>query len=120
MKPERITLLNQAAPFFFRMIQDELWESTLLSLARLTDPSNSQGNPDRSNLTLQALPALTTDVTLKRELDKKISEATKLTAFCRDWRNRRIAHRDLKLALDEPTNPLAEGKRCFQATALRS
>ena len=29
-KPERIALLNRAAPHFFRMLQDELWESTLL------------------------------------------------------------------------------------------
>jgi hypothetical protein len=57
-KPERIDLLNREAPHFFRMLQDELWESTLLSLARLTDPSNSQGNRDRSNLTINALPAL--------------------------------------------------------------
>lgn len=92
----------------------------LLSLARLTDPSNSQGNPDRSNLTLQALPALIADVTLKRELDKKITEATQLTAFCRDWRNRRIAHRDLKLALDEPTKPLAEGSRAKVKDALKA
>jgi AbiU2 len=110
-KPERIALLNRAAPFIFRTIQDELWESTLLSLARLTDPSNSQGNPDRSNLTIQALPALIVDAKLKAEVEKLVAEAVKLTEFCRDWRNRRIAHRDLKLALGDSTKPLANGSR---------
>ncbi|MET3906774.1 hypothetical protein ABID59_001105 [Bradyrhizobium sp. S3.3.6] len=119
-KPERITLLNQAAPFFFRVIQDTLWESTLLSLARLTDPSNSQGNPDRSNLTVQALPALIADERLREKVERLVREATKLTEFCRDWRNRRIAHRDLKLALNEFTKPLAEGSRANVKDALKA
>src|SRR5437868_4579391 len=37
MKPSRIDLMNEAAPAFFRMIQDSLWEDTLLHIARLTD-----------------------------------------------------------------------------------
>jgi AbiU2 len=99
-KPERIDLLNRAAPTFFRMLQDELWESSLLHLARLTDPATSQGKADRSNLTIQALPALIADAKLKGEVDKLIAEAKKQTEFCRDWRNRHIAHRDLKLAVE--------------------
>ena len=119
-KPERIDLLNRAAPHFFRMLQDELWESTLLSLARLTDPSNSQGNPDRSNLTINALPALIADVKLKGDVNKLIAESMKLTEFCRDWRNRRIAHRDLKLALEQSTTPLADGSRAQVKDALKA
>jgi hypothetical protein len=37
-KPTRIDILNQAAPQFFRMLQDELWGMSLLHIARLTDP----------------------------------------------------------------------------------
>jgi hypothetical protein len=119
-KPERITLLNRAAPHFFRMLQDELWESTLLSLARLTDPSNSQGRRDRSNLTIQSLPGMLANVSLKDEINKLVAEAIKLTEFSRDWRNRRIAHRDLKLALEKPTIPLAAGSRAQVKEALKS
>jgi hypothetical protein len=119
-KPERINLLNRAAPTFFRMLQDELWENSLLHLARLTDSANSQGNADRTNLTIQALPALITDTKLKDEVNKLIAEARKQTEFCRDWRNRRIAHRDLKLALERPTTPLAEGSRAQVKTALKT
>jgi hypothetical protein len=64
-KHERITLLNETAPHFFRMLQDELWETSLLHLARLTDPANSFGKQDKSNLTIQALPALIGDTELK-------------------------------------------------------
>jgi AbiU2 len=119
-KPERIDLLNRAAPHFFRMLQDELWESSLLSLARLTDQSNSQGKQGRSNLTIQALPTLVADTKLKDEVTKLVAEAIKLTEFCRDWRNRRIAHRDLKLALEQPTMPLAAGSRAQVTDALKA
>jgi hypothetical protein len=119
-KPERVDLLNRAAPAFFRMLQDELWENSLLHLARLTDPANSQGKEDRSNLTIQALLALITDAKLKDEVSKLTAEAIKHTEFCRDWRNRHIAHRDLKLALEQPTTPLAEGSRAQVKVALKA
>jgi hypothetical protein len=51
-KPERIDLLNRAAPQFFRMIQDELWEISLLHLARITDAPLMAG---RTNLSIRAL-----------------------------------------------------------------
>ena len=51
--PERIDLLNQTAAFFFRVVQDVLWEDILLHLARLTGPRKSAG---KANLTLLMLP----------------------------------------------------------------
>jgi hypothetical protein len=120
MKPKRIDLLNRSSPAFFRMLQDELWENSLLHLARLTDPAATQGKVDRSNLTIRALPALITDAKLKGEVSKLIAEAIKQTEFCRDWRNRHIAHRDLKLALQQPTTPLAEGSRAQVKAALKA
>jgi len=86
-KAERITLLNETAPHFFRMLQDELWEASLLQLCRLTDPASSSGNQDKSNLTIQALPALIEDSKLKETISSLIAAAINDTAFCRDWRN---------------------------------
>jgi hypothetical protein len=37
-KPSRVDLMNEAAPAFFAMVQRLLWEETLLSITRLTDP----------------------------------------------------------------------------------
>jgi AbiU2 len=119
-KPERIDLLNRAAPAFFRMLQDELWENSLLHLARLTDPANSPGKQAPANLTIQALAALVTDAKLKETVSTLVAEAVKQTEFCRDWRNRHIAHRDLKLALEQPTQPLAEGSRADVKAALKA
>lgn len=116
--PERIGILNRAAPFFFRMLQDELWENSVLHLARLTDPAKSAGRKDRANLTIQALPELIADPALRDEVRRLIDNAMLQTEFCRDWRNRRIAHRDLKLALQQPTKPLANGSRAQMKSAL--
>ena len=42
-KETRIDLLNGSAPRFFRIVQNVLWEETLLHLARLTDSPDSVG-----------------------------------------------------------------------------
>ncbi len=110
-KPSRVTLLNKAAPTFFRLVQDSLREGVLLHIARLTDPITSPGKPRKSNLTIHALAPLIreTDVAHKvRDLAQKALEASD---FCRDWRNRHIAHRDLDLALSTGANSLKPASR---------
>ena len=56
-KPSRIKLMNDAAPSFFRMIQNELVQMIVLRIARLTDPPRSTG---KSNLTIQQLVGMRT------------------------------------------------------------
>lgn len=119
-KPERIELINRAAPAFFRMLQDELWENCLLHLARLTDPATSQGRKDRANLTIQALPGLIANIGLRDNVRKLIDDAVMQTGFCRDLRNRQIAHNDLMLALGRATTPLAGGSRLQVRSALEA
>jgi hypothetical protein len=120
-KPERIELLNRAAPAFFRMIQDELWEAAVLHIARLTDPSKSMGRKEKTNLTIQNLPELIDDTKTKTHVAQLVQAAVKQAEFCRDWRNRRIAHRDLSIALeDSPAIPLAPASRKQLAAALKS
>jgi hypothetical protein len=59
---KRVERLNQSAPGFFRMLQNELFQTNVLHIARLTDPIKSAGN---ANLTLHNLPNLIADKTLK-------------------------------------------------------
>jgi hypothetical protein len=115
--PQRVEMLNQAAPMFFHMIQNEGWEACLLALARITDSPKSAG---RENLTIRNLPTLTGDPQTKTNLNELIELALKATEFCRDWRNRHVAHRDLSLALKEPTKELAEGNRAKVNAALKA
>jgi hypothetical protein len=114
-KPSRIELLNKSAPLFFRTVQDSLWADTLLHIARLTDPPKSAG---KSNLTIQRLSGL-----VDKKVETNVSNLTKIaiekTAFCRDWRNRRIAHRDLKLAMGEGAKPLEPASRAMVKDALK-
>jgi hypothetical protein len=105
-KKSRIELLNNAAPHFFRMVQDRLREAVFLHIARLTDPPFSLRKKDKSNLTLRNLPELIDDTKLKDEVMKRCEMAFAGAEFARDWRNRHIAHRDLDLALGESAKPL--------------
>ena len=118
-KATRLELLNRAAPSFFRMIRSSLWEGTLLHLARLTDPPYS-GRKDRTNLTIQNLPELVDDAEVKKHIANLVKIAIRETEFCRDWRNRRIAHTDLKLATSEPAIPLAKADRKHVDAALKA
>jgi len=71
-KPSRIDLLNQAAPAFFRIVQDTLWEGILLHLARLTDAAVSGGRQARTNLTVLNLPDLVHNLDTKARVQKLV------------------------------------------------
>jgi hypothetical protein len=107
-KSSRIDLMNRAAPYFFRMVQDDLLNATLLHIARLTDPPKSAG---RTNLTIKSLPDLIDHEETKSAVNNLIETALAEAEFCRDWRNRRIAHRDLDIALEQSASELAIASR---------
>lgn len=114
-KESRVKLLNRAAPKFSGILQDTLWEDVILHVARLTDPPRSVG---KDNLTIRALESLIPDVTLKNELSLLVAKALSASEFCRDWRNRHIAHRDLSLALKTSAEPLMPASRLKVRQAL--
>ena len=95
---KRIDRLNRAAPGFFRMLKEQQFETNMLHLARLTDPPKSVG---KLNLTVCSLPDLVTDHGLKAELTSILTVVKDKTEFCRDWRNRRFAHHDLMLTMQD-------------------
>jgi hypothetical protein len=116
-KPSRIELLNQSAPYFFRMLQDDLWDVTLLHIARLTDPPKT-GN--KENLTILSFQTLVDDAKTKEKLAALLAIVKDKTEFCRDWRNRYIAHNDLDIALERSANPLADASRLKVKEALKA
>jgi hypothetical protein len=116
-RESRVSLMNEAAPRFFRIVQDSLWDDVLIHVARLTDPPKSAG---RANLTIQRLPLLV-EIAVKAEVEAKIAAALTRCGFARDWRNRRIAHGDYELELDIPgANPLTPTSRQMVREALES
>jgi len=115
-KPERIDLLNAAAGSFFVLVQDSLWKDILLHIARLTDPPKSAG---KDNLTLQRLPPIV-DETIRACVEKLLQTFLAKCELARDWRNRRIAHRDLHLAQKDGAKPLKTASRQEVREALDS
>jgi hypothetical protein len=114
-KPTRIDLLNEAAGHFFRVVQDCLWEDTLLHIARLTD---SPQTARRDNVSIRRLPALISSDSARKAVQAKVDEAIVRAEACRDWRNRCIAHMDLELALSEGAEPLKPASRASVRAAM--
>lgn len=116
-KSSRIELLNRAAGHFFKVVQNSLWEDSILNIARLTD---RPGSGSKENLTIQKLPGVITDEKTKGHVTRLIEMAIENASFCRDWRNRHIAHKDFNLALKTGAEPLKPASRAKVKQALVS
>jgi len=114
---KRVALLNATAPRFFARYEQTLWHDTLLHLCRLTDPPQSVG---KDNLTIRGLTPLVTDSALAARVTLEVEEAVRNTEFARDWRNRRLAHRDLAQVLAPQLHPLAPASRAHVEAVLAS
>ncbi len=114
-RPSRIALLNEAAGQFFLVVHDSLLHDVMIHATRLTDPPKSCGKP---NLTVNQLPDLIAGGPLKDAITALVEDANDKTEFCRDWRNRHIAHRDLDLALKRGATPLRSASREKVSAAL--
>jgi hypothetical protein len=116
-KNSRIDLVNEAAPIFFRVVQDVLLEDILLHIARLMD--RPQRGYDKEVLTLRNLPKLV-DVSFRTTVEALLKDVESKIKFCRDWRNRHIAHRNLALATNPSARPLDQASRKLVNEALDS
>jgi hypothetical protein len=116
IKPSRLDLMNSTAPYFFWMLQEDLWDVNLLHIARLTDKPATGKN---KNLTIQNFLDLIQDEKIEAEIKKLVDVALEKTEFARDWRNRHIAHNDLDLSLERSATPLADASRLQVKEALK-
>ncbi|MBI3933479.1 MAG: hypothetical protein HY316_02225 [Acidobacteria bacterium] len=95
---QRIDLLNEVASSFFYIVHQVFYEDILLHLSRLTDPAKSPSrrlNQSVPNLSFLRVPELISDPTLKTCVEAATVQILKKCEFARDYRNRRLAHRDL-------------------------
>lgn len=102
-KQSRIALMNEAAPAFFRIVQDGLFDMIVLRIARLTDPPKSVG---KSKLTVRQLPIKINEDAFRQKVTDLVDTAVAAADFCREHRHRHIAHRALDLSLGVTTDPL--------------
>ena len=97
-KESRIELMNKAAPFFFFTIQKVLWDNLLLGITRITDPAEMRG---KKNITFNAIGQFIQDKQFLLDFENDLVEIITDSEFCRDWRNRRIAHLDYELSVNQ-------------------
>jgi hypothetical protein len=115
--PETVHLINRTAGLFFKIVQDELWDSVLLGVSRMTDPPKTGA---KKNLTIQSLPALIADSSLREDIATLCRTALEDAAFAREHRNKRIAHQDRDYLIDRASNPLSGVSRERVETMLNS
>jgi hypothetical protein len=94
-----VNQLNRAAPGFFGMIEETWSDDLILHICRMTDQRNDV-------LTVWLIPKRV-KVALKDDVNSLILRLDAAAAFARDWRDRRIAHRNLALVLDRSAEPLS-------------
>ena len=107
----RVELMNRAAPRCFANFQQALLEGIILHVTRLTDrhdthQRDSSRSRNKRNLSFMALAEALTAPDVKQRVTELIKLAEEASEFCRDWRNRRIAHADFDLSLDPAARPL--------------
>jgi len=98
----RVELLNAVDPAFFSVLQSILADDAILGIARLMDPP---GNPKQQNSVLARLrlaPAIASDPALQGEVQARLQSLDSLAEPIRLVRHKRLAHRDLNVALSQP------------------
>ncbi|URX62070.1 hypothetical protein KR767_18795 [Luteibacter anthropi] len=99
-----VHLLNRSAGLFFQVVQDQLWDGVLLGIARMTDPAKNGSN---KNLTIHSLSPLIANMAFRSKVDALCASALEECGFAREHRNKRIAHRDHRHAVDHQAHPLS-------------
>lgn len=112
---QRVALLNESASFFFQVVQRSVWHEVLLRLCRMTDPPQSVG---KDNLTVMRLASICPNQAMAPRIEELAERAKLATGFARDWRNRKLAHADLALAIGGAATPLLGASRKQVADAI--
>src|SRR5690606_30228536 len=102
--PATVHLLTRTSGLFFKIVQDELWDSVLLGVSRMTDPPTTG---KKKNLTIQSLPPMISDTKLQGEVQELCDKALVAAEFAREHRNKRIAHQDHDYLSNRNSDPLS-------------
>lgn len=117
---KRIDLLNESASTFFYIIQDVLLGEIQVSLSKLTDPASSGKFDNLSLEQLQARVEAKGQQKLAVQLRQLLDDLQSKSKPFRAWRNKQLAHLDLKTAMKSSLNPLPGISRQMIEEALSS
>ena len=114
--PANIEFINTFSGPFMSEVQQLFWRDLLLHITRLTDPVKSGGKQNitvgrlrgfRYDLELRAqFPDVCDDQELLARVESFAATATENAKSARGWRNQRISHSDLNLAIDPDAKSL--------------
>ena len=95
-------LLSATEVAFFQIAVRSMWASLVLDVSRLTDPEKTSGHENASLFTLPTYLCGN-----DRKVIENLANLAQMRAEpLRDWRNKRFAHLDKNVALDNHLNPL--------------
>jgi hypothetical protein len=104
--PERVTMLNHCAGWFFGTVQRTFLREVILGISRLTDPAKNRA---QANLTVRALlddPYFRTRRRFFGPLSSRIDTAVKAATDVRTHRHKYIAHLDHGVAIGKSATPV--------------
>lgn len=102
----RSEFLSRTGSGFFALVKDSVVTDVMISLGRLLDKPHIKGN---DNLTLERLMASVSELgngELALKLDAHLQNARAAYENTRLYRNKRLAHNDLKTILEQEAIPL--------------
>ena len=110
-------LLHRTASYLFQIIDDIMWDDMILHLSRLVGSAKSMG---KENLTVRRIPELIQDAALKSEIQELVESCQAHCAFVAEHRNKRLAHYDLEIAIQNLEASLAGVSRMEMRRAVES
>jgi len=103
---EDVVLLNRSAPSLFAILQSLLFDDCVLRICRITDPNSRGGYEYLSVYQLAESIRSASAENLVRDLEPALEQLEAACSKMRTLRNARIAHADLKQALQIAPEPL--------------
>jgi len=100
---KQLALLNSTAPFFFLRLYDLYWNELIMSISRLTDPSQQRNH---ENLSVFILEDFATDLPSmeKDHLRANFLQISNEAQLIRKFRDKFISHRDKEVTRILPEN----------------
>ncbi len=115
---QRVDLLNESASVFFSVIQDTLLNDTIISIGRLIDNPKALGQDNASIEQLIDTIDEKEHTNLCESLRNKLKALRDQAQPIKLWRNKLIAHTDLRTALVITENPLPGISRDYLSQVL--
>ena len=116
--PSRIELINKTSSNVFVEFQWLVIDYMVMSLSKLTDKARMRGNDNLSFHYLIEKARESENVEIAKELKAELDELTDACEKFRKIRDKRVAHNDLVVALDEDSSPLPGVSRADIEAAL--